>query len=588
VDRLLHKTRSSQLPDIENSSELADNISEFFVGKVQKIRDGLATLQQGVEKETSNEIIQVPQLESFPAISADDLKKIILKAPTKSCQLDPIPTNILKECIEPLLPILLKIINSSLASSTVPTTFKKAIVTPLLKKPSLDRNVLKNYRPVSNLSFLSKILEKVVSKFLTTHRTDHDLHVPLQSAYRQFHSTETALLKVHNDVLRALDRGECVFLVLLDLSAAFDTVDHSVLRDRMQQEFGITGGALSWLLSYMTDRHQAVMVRGVESEDKVLQYGVPQGSVLGPELFKDYIAPLANLIRSHRIDFHGYADDTQLYATFVPGEDERQVLDRMQRCIAAVKDWMALNWLKLNDDKTEFMVLGSPCNLAKTSTEHIVVGDHKIAKSQHVRNIGAMFDSTASMEVQVIRTSQSAWHHLFTISKIRPYLTIEQTKSVIHAYVTSRLDQNNSLLSGVPAYLLYRLQKVQNAAARIIFGRDRGEHVTDLLKELHWLPLSQRYIFKIYLLVYKALNDEGPSYLKSLLTPKSCPRELRSSSENLLDVPRTRVKYGDRAFSVLGPRLWNDLPSDIRMCSTTSSFKSSLKTHLFKQPYKTK
>ena len=247
---------------------------------------------------------------------------------------------------------------------------------------------------------------------------------------------------------------------------------------------------------------------------------------------------------------------------------------------------MALNWLKLNDDKTEFMVLGSKSNLAKVSTQSITVGDHQITKSEQVRNIGATFDSTVSMEAHVIKTSQSAWYHLFSISKIRPYLTIDQTKCVIHAYVTSRLDQNNSLLSGVPEYLLYRLQKVQNAAAKVILGGDRRDHVTVLLKDLHWLPLSKRFKFKILLLVFKALHDKGPVYLKDLLIPKPCPRVLRISSENLLDVPRTRVKYGDRAFSVLGPTLWNDLPTDIRESISIKSFKSALKTHLFKSSYK--
>ena len=138
------------------------------------------------------------------------------------------------------MPTLLKIINTSLATSTVPKSFKQASISPLLKKPSLDRNVLKNYRPVSNLPFLSKILEKVVSKTVSSHRANNSLNVPLQSAYRQHHSTETALLKVHNDVLRALDRLECVFLVLLDLSAAFDTVDHSRLKARLEQKFGVS------------------------------------------------------------------------------------------------------------------------------------------------------------------------------------------------------------------------------------------------------------------------------------------------------------------------------------------------------------
>ena len=167
-----------------------------------------------------------------------------------------------------------------------------------------------------------------------THRTENNLYVPLQSAYRPYHSTETALLKVHNDILRALDKGECVFLVLLDLSAAFDTVDHDKLKHHLEQEFGVTDGALQWLNSYLQNRQQAVLVRGVESSERTLAYGVPQGSVLGPELFKDYITPLASLIQSFGINFHGYADDTQLYAAFEPTVTEDKVLDRMQSCIA--------------------------------------------------------------------------------------------------------------------------------------------------------------------------------------------------------------------------------------------------------------
>ena len=456
----------------------------------------------------------------------EDLRKIILAAPTKSCPLDPIPTKILKECIEQLLPTLLKIINTSLVTSTVPKSFKQASILALLKKPSLDRNVLKNYRPVSNLPFLSKILEKVVSKTLSSHRPNNSLNVPLQSAYRQHHSTETALLKVHNDVLRALDRKECVFLVLLDLSAVFDTVDHSLLKARLEQKFGVSDSALRWLESYMSERQQAVTIKGIGSEKRTLEYGVPQGSVLGPEPFKDYVAPLSSLIQSFGVNFYGYADDTQIYVPFVPGQSEDSARDKIQECIAAVKSWMAQNWLKLNDDKTEFIIIGSPCNLKKVVTEYIVVGDHKIFKSKQVRNIGAIFDTSATMEAHVVKTAQTAWYHLYSISKIRPYLTTEQTRCVIHAYVTSRLDQNNSLLSGVSeTTLLCKLQKEQNAAAKLILGGRKRDHATPFLQELHWLPVSQRHIFKTVLLVYKTLQGDSPSYLQDLFKPYLCDRD---------------------------------------------------------------
>ena len=180
----------------------------------------------------------------------------------------------------------------------------------------------------------------------------------------------------------------------------------------------------------MSERQQAVTIKGIGSEKRTLVYGVPHGSVLGPELFKDYVAPLSSLIQSFRVNFHGYADDTQIYVPFVPGQSEDSARDKIQECIAAVKSWMAQNWLKLNDDTTEFIIIGSPCNLKKVVTEYIVVGDHKIFKSKQVRNIGAIFDTSATMEAHVIKTAQTASYHLYSISKICPYLTTEQNSFV--------------------------------------------------------------------------------------------------------------------------------------------------------------
>ena len=214
---------------------------------------------------------------------------------------------------------------------------------------------------------------------------------------------------------------------------------------------------------------------------------------------------------------------------------------------------MAINWLKLNDDKTEFIVLGSNPNLLKIKTHSITVGEHQIRRSNQVRNIGAIFDANAKMEGQVTNTCQTAWFHLYTISKISQYLTKEQKQTIIHAYVTPRLDQNNSLLGGLPLTQMNKLQLVQNSAAKIIFGGKKHDHVTDHLIKLHWLPISQRRIFKILLLVFKALNGQGPIYLAEMLVPCSNnEHDLRSSYDNLLVVPATdSVTYGDRAFSVL-------------------------------------
>jgi hypothetical protein len=247
---------------------------------------------------------------------------------------------------------------------------------------------------------------------------------------------------------------------------------------------------------------------------------------------------------------------------------------------------MALNWLKLNDDKTEFIIFGTPFQLRKVITTSIRVGEHTIQAVTSVRNIGAIFDKNMKMDVHVNKTTQLAWYHLYNISKIRLYLSKEQTQSVVHAYVTSRLDQNNSLLSGVADMHLEKLQKVQNAAAKVILGGKKRDHVTGLLKTLHWLPVRKRKLFKILLLIFKTINGQGPKYLKELLLPYVPPRTLRSASHHHLVVPNsTYVTLGDRAFGKVGPIEWNNLPLRIRSSEKTVTFKSRLKKYLFDKHY---
>ena len=294
------------------------------------------------------------------------------------------------------------------------------------------------------------------------------------------------------------------------------------------------------------------------------------------------------IIREFNISVHCYADDTQLYCSFKPGITECDVLETLERCIDKLRVWMNSNKLKLNDDKTEFMILGSPNSLKQVKTESIRIWDFNIKAVASVRNIGTMFDSQMKMEVQVRSMCKSAWYHLYNISKVRRLLTLDQTKTVIHAYVTSKIDSNNALLSGLPTCLLHKLQLVQNAAARVVTRNKKGDHVTPLLIELHWLPVDKRILYKIMLTCFKALNDIGPIYISDLLTVSTPNRPGLRSDDDILQLvlPKTRLKtYGDRAFSYYAVYHWNRLPFSIRASPTITTFKSRLKTHFFKDSF---
>ena len=281
----------------------------------------------------------------------------------------------------------------------MPDSLKSAQITPFLKKAGLDKDVLQNYRPVSNLSFLSKLIERVVAEQFRDHLSTNDLCDEMQSAYRRYHSTETALLKVHDDILLALDNNCIVVLVLLDLSAAFDTIDHAILLKRLEDYFGIKDKALAWFKSYLCNRHQSIVIKGNSSEQHVLQYGVPQGSVLGPLLFTCYTTPLGQLVLQHGISRHFYADDSQLYVAFRHAPQDREAkLASLQQCISDIRVWMKCNKLKLNDDKTELLVFSKKQHLAEYSKMTITIGSASVARSDHARNLGILSDSHMTLE----------------------------------------------------------------------------------------------------------------------------------------------------------------------------------------------
>lgn len=577
--KLLGRSETTPTPS-GDPKDVAVSFSEFFISKISRIRSSIPheDLQSDMPSSLPREV--TTPLNQFVPIDEETLLRIIRQSPTKYCDLDPIPTQWVKYAAEDLCPVMLRIVNASLSQGVFPQCFKTALISPHLKKPSLDAEDPMNYRPISNLSFLSKVLERTVCIQLTDHLNRNDLMEPLQSAYRRNHSTETALLKVTTDIRLAIGRHEVVAMAFLDLSAAFDTVDIEMLTTTLMN-LGVTGLALQWLRSYLINREQVVSVKGARSPSEKLVCGVPQGSVLGPVLFSIYTLPLAALLRQLGVQFHQYADDLQLYISTTP-EQLSQAVTQLEECIHSVERWMNHHHLKLNSAKTDFTILGSKRTLNAAPTPSLTLGDAVIAPKESVRNIGFIMDQSLSSEDHVASVCRSSYAQLQCLSRIKRFVDKKSLEKMVHAFITSRLDFCNSMLYGMNGAFLYKVQRVQNSCARLLSNTMLHEHITPVLKSLHWLPIRERIVFKILVLVFKCLHGQCPVYIKDFLSVHVSQRPLRDVSSFTFDVPFTRSAFiNNTAFNFYAPTLWNNLPLNIRCTQSLDTFKSRLKTYLF-------
>ena len=546
--------------------------------KIARIRDGLDT-------QTVSQLPSVAarplssHLTEFTLVTSADVLQLIHKSASKSCGLDPIPTSLLKEHAVTPAPTITNIVNLSLLTGEVPAEIKQAVVTPLLKKSSLDPNILKNYRPVSNLSYISKLMEKVVAIQLSQHLLNNNLYEPYQSAYITCHSTQTALTRVSNDILQALDSKQSLMLVLLDMSAAFDTIDHTILLNMHEVRYGIAGTAHQWFRSYLSDRSQRVRILGKSSDSRPLNLGVPQGSVLGPVIFTLYSAQIASIARRHGLSVHLYADDTQLYIS-LSSDEAAVIVARVECCLAEINAWLVAHKLKLNDDKTVIVEIRSPRSVSALGD--IMVGQERITLSEATRNLGVFFDRHFNLQNHVQKLCRSAYAQLRNIAQVRSVLLQKAAETLVHAFVTSRLDYCNALMYGLPACTISKLQRLQNSAPGVVTRSRKFDHITPILRDLHWLPVSKRITFKVLILTYRALHGLAPDYIADLVMPYSPVRSLLSANERLFTVPASRLRsLGDRRFPYAAPSLWNGLPLTVCTAETLSKFKSLLKTYLF-------
>ena len=288
---------------------------------------------------------------SFKCLSLTDVEELLISVKKKISSLDPVPIFLITEFMDLLYPIIQHIINDSISSGSFPDLLKIACISPILKSYLLDPELFQSFRPISSLPFLSKPVEGNIHNQLNTYLEQNNYYSKYQSAYRRNHSCETSLFKLIDDIQQHQSQGNNTILILLDQSAAFDTIDHKILLNKLQHKFKITGNALKLLKSYLEDRYFSVKVKNSLSSEKKLSYGVPQGSLLGPLFYILYVDELEEIVAKYDFSVLIYADDCQLYAPFNVN-NIHEIEAKLENCLKELKNWMTNNYLMLNKDKT--------------------------------------------------------------------------------------------------------------------------------------------------------------------------------------------------------------------------------------------
>ena len=593
VKNLVGDNDVSVYPSSSSSKQLADDMADFYSNKIINIRKEIKN-NSNISNEISedhynflnNNISTDCILHQFVPLSEKDTRDLIKSMANKHHHEDPIPVWLLKENEDELYPVIQSIINKSLIEGTFPASLKHGTVRPILKEKNLDQENYKNYRPVTNTPFMSKLIEKAANNQITEYLEQNGLFPAHQSAYRKKHSCETVMLKIIDDIQESVSEKKMVMLVLLDLSSAFDTIDQDILLFKLMKHFGISGNVLKWIKTYLKGRTFSVRIKNVNGKVCLLIYGVPQGTVLGPLLFIMYIHDLILIGDKYNVSVELYADDSRWYYSFSPLYERTFAMDNINKCMSEIKLWMQYNYLKINFDKTDVLYISNPFHhsVFYGNIMCTIEGENFINSiNQSVKSLGVTLDNNLTMKKMVLETVKSCYSSLKKLGGVRRYLPQDIKLKMVMSYIISRLDFCNGLYANISKTLLNKLQKLLNACVRFVMNIPNRMNVNDVSKSLHILPVKNRIMFKLCLIVYKILKGSSPEYLKDKVVEK-IPTDLRFLRSSL-DLTKLELPKSHNTYQYSMAKNWNALPISIRNCNTVENFKKQLKTHYFTEAY---
>ena len=466
---------------------------------------------QAVNQEI-NKILQTQNNRSFKfkTVTETEVIKVVKSIKSNACGVDDISAHYLKLSIDSIAPFVTDIINSSFKHRCFPDRWKHAIIKPIPKID--DPTSPSDFRPISLLPAISKVSETIASSQMCDFfKGDHQLD-GLQSAYKKFHSTSTALLNINDDIYKALDKSLVTFLILLDYSKAFDCANHRLILAKLKAA-GFHDEACAWILSYLLDRKQKVKTDSGESRWVTMKNGVPQGSILGPLLFLILVSDIYKSISNGK--YHMYADDTQLYYHCTLNQIEATIND-INKDLEKVQIFSDSNCLRLNTTKSNFIIIGSRQNLSKLSKKAlppIVLNNKIIERKTHVKNLGVIFDEAFTWQNHVNKSISTAYFKLRQVYRHKNFLSQESKITICESYVLCHFNYCDSVYFNMAEFLKCKIQKVQNTCFRFIFGLKKYDHVSSCLVTLNTLNMHERRLLHGLSLMHRINLKIAPVYL---------------------------------------------------------------------------
>lgn len=568
------KRHNSEIPsDLLNP----DAINNFFMTTINRSPADIDTIEYFNKNKHNN----LKEDLHFKIVTADEVRKTVFEINTNAKGVDGISVEMLKMCLPYCCNAITHVINFSLIHSVVPERWKHALITPIPKKDKISQ--LNELRPISILPVMSKVIEKIVYSQLKSHVDQANVLPVRQSGFRPGHSTTTALLDVVDDMLGAIDKSEVTISIMLDYSKAFDSIDHCLLLAKLNY-YGLSKNALVWFNQYLSGRLQQVQLLIEEgkifSDPALITTGVPQGSILGPLLFIIYTSDIIKEIKSKT---HCYADDQQLYLSFVPNESQF-AFQQLNNDLENINKWSNNNALSLNPAKTTAMLIGSAKQCAKLDVEkQLILNNIFLIFHNDCKNLGLTIDDKLSFTPHVNNVLKIAYARLKSLYKFKFVVSTEIKLKLIESLILSLFDYCDVVYG--PCLLVYdaqRVQVLQNACMRFACNVKRRDHITPYYEKYSINKMNIRRSVHYSCIVRKIIQTNNPPYLRFKLIFGDDIHKRNMRNTHLLHVPQHSTSSFKGSFTYYASFIYNSIPLPIKNIASYNTFKKEVKKYFSK------